>query len=69
MWQDIHVMMFIGFGFLMTFLKTHSWVAIGFNFLVGCWAIQCTMLFQGFWIQAILAKSIEKIPLDIKTLI
>jgi ammonium transporter Rh len=49
MWQDIHVMMFIGFGFLMVFLKTHSWSSIGFNYLIAAWAIQCTIVFQGFW--------------------
>jgi ammonium transporter Rh len=45
MWQDIHVMMFIGFGFLMVFLKTHSWTSIGFNYLIAAWAIQCTIVF------------------------
>lgn len=39
MYQDINVMIFIGFGFLMVFLKTHSWSAVGFNFLIACWAI------------------------------
>ena len=49
MWQDINVMVFIGFGYLMAFLKTHSWSSIGFNFLAAAWAIQCTIIFYGFW--------------------
>lgn len=42
-------MIFIGFGFLMVFLKNHSWCSIGFNYLVACWAIQICVLFTGFW--------------------
>jgi ammonium transporter Rh len=42
-------MVFVGFGFLMAFLKTHSWTSIGFNYLIACWAIQCTLVFYGFW--------------------
>jgi ammonium transporter Rh len=45
MWQDIHVMMFIGYGFLMVFLKTHSWTSIGFNYLIAAWTIQCVIIF------------------------
>ena len=37
-WQDVHVMIYIGFGFLMVFLKTSSWTAVGFNFLLSAWA-------------------------------
>ncbi len=69
MWQDIHVMVFIGFGFLMAFMKTHSWSSIGFNFLIACWSIQCVILFYGFWNQAIFWKTMGKIPIDIKMLI
>ena len=39
MWMDVHVMAFVGFGFLMVFLKTHAWTSIGFNYLVAAWAI------------------------------
>ena len=46
-------MMFIGFGYLMVFLKTHCWASIGFNFLIAAWTIQCTILFYGFWERAI----------------
>jgi len=38
--QDVHVMIFIGFGFLMTFLKHYNWSAVGFNFLLGAVAIE-----------------------------
>lgn len=47
--QDVHVMIFVGFGFLMVFLKNHSWCSIGFNYLIACWAIQLCILFTGFW--------------------
>ena len=47
--QDVHVMIFVGFGFLMVFLKNHSWCSIGFNYLIACWAIQICILFTGFW--------------------
>jgi hypothetical protein len=46
-------MIFIGFGFLMVFLKTHCWASVGFNFLVGAWALQCGMLFFAFWEKAL----------------
>jgi ammonium transporter Rh len=46
-------MIFVGFGFLMVFLKNNSWCSIGFNYLIACWAIQVTLLFNGFWFQII----------------
>ena len=30
--QDVHVMIFIGFGFLMTFLRKYSHSSLGYNF-------------------------------------
>lgn len=38
--QDVHVMIFIGFGFLMTFLKDYNWSSLGFNFLLAAVAIE-----------------------------
>jgi ammonium transporter Rh len=49
MWQDVHVMIYIGFGFLMVFLKTFSWTSVGFNYLLSAWAFQCGILSCGFW--------------------
>jgi len=37
--QDVHVMIFIGFGFLMTFIKTSAWSALALNWAVSAWAI------------------------------
>ena len=49
LFQDVHVMIFVGFGFLMVFLKNNSWCSIGFNYLIACWAIQIAILFTGLW--------------------
>lgn len=45
MWIDIHTMIFVGFGFLMVFLKTHCWASVGFNYLIAAWTVQCGVLF------------------------
>ena len=49
MWQDVHVMIYIGFGFLMVFLKTHCWTSVGFNYLLSAWAFQWGILVVHFW--------------------
>ena len=48
MFQDVHVMIFIGFGFLMTFLKRYGLSAISLNMLISSFAIQWTILLSGF---------------------
>ena len=49
MFQDIHVMMFIGFGFLMTFLSKFSFSAVGMNFWLAALTLQWYILVSGFW--------------------
>jgi len=44
-------MVYIGFGFLMVFLKTHSWTSVCFNFLIAAWAFEWAILNLGFWEQ------------------
>ncbi|XP_006000328.1 ammonium transporter Rh type B [Latimeria chalumnae] len=46
--QDVHVMIFVGFGFLMTFLKQYGFGSVGFNFLLASFGIQWATLIQGF---------------------
>jgi len=47
--QDVHVMIFIGFGFLMTFLKKYGFSSVGFNFLISAVTIQLSILTNAFW--------------------
>ncbi|XP_070586375.1 ammonium transporter Rh type B isoform X2 [Erythrolamprus reginae] len=47
--QDVHVMVFLGFGFLMTFLKRYSFGGVAFNFLIAAFALQWSVLVQGFF--------------------
>ncbi|XP_005800451.3 ammonium transporter Rh type B-like [Xiphophorus maculatus] len=47
--QDVHVMIFIGFGFLMTFLQRYGFSSVGFNFLIAALSLQWATLMQGFF--------------------
>lgn len=68
--QDVHVMIYIGFGFLMTFLKTSSWSALCFNWIISIWAFQWAILSTGFWHQIVGGKEkISKINIGIESLI
>uniref|UniRef100_G3P649 Ammonium transporter Rh type A n=1 Tax=Gasterosteus aculeatus aculeatus TaxID=481459 RepID=G3P649_GASAC len=49
MFQDVHVMIFIGFGFLMTFLKRYGFSSVGFNLLLAAFGLQWGLLTQGLW--------------------
>ncbi|XP_077181659.1 ammonium transporter Rh type B isoform X4 [Paroedura picta] len=42
-------MIFVGFGFLMTFLRRYSFSSVAFNFLIAAFAIQWAVLIQGFF--------------------
>ena len=47
-YQDVHVMIFIGFGFLMTFLQKYGFSSIGLNFLIACFTIELAIVASGF---------------------
>ncbi|XP_063217712.1 ammonium transporter Rh type A isoform X2 [Bacillus rossius redtenbacheri] len=49
MFQDVHVMIYIGFGFLMTFLKKYCYSATGFTLLLGAMLVQWAVLCKGFF--------------------
>ncbi|EDS36568.1 ammonium transporter 1 [Culex quinquefasciatus] len=62
--QDIHVMIFIGFAFLMTFLKRYGFSASGFNLLVGALVIQWAIIMRGCY-----EMEDGRIPLSLDNLI
>lgn len=68
MWQDLHVMIYIGFGFLMVFLKTSSWTAVGFNYMLAAFAFQWGILVVGFWDQ-VWSDEWQSIPLGVNALV
>ena len=47
--QDVHVMIFIGFGFLMTFLKKYGLSAVSLNMICAALAIEVFTLVYGFF--------------------
>ncbi|XP_069344253.1 ammonium transporter Rh type A [Eulemur rufifrons] len=47
LFQDVHVMIFVGIGFLMTFLKKYSFSSIGINLLIAALGLQWGTIMQG----------------------
>eukprot|EP01105_Mastigella_eilhardi_P028236 TRINITY_DN917_c0_g1_i4.p1 TRINITY_DN917_c0_g1~~TRINITY_DN917_c0_g1_i4.p1 ORF type:complete len:332 (+),score=74.42 TRINITY_DN917_c0_g1_i4:115-996(+) len=66
--SDVHVMVFVGFGFLMTFLKKYGFGAVGLNFFLSSLAFQWSMLVNGFW-NCVHTGDWHKVPINIDTII
>jgi ammonium transporter Rh len=49
MYQDVNVMMLIGFGFLMTFIKLHAWSSLVYTFFINAITVQLYILLYNFW--------------------
>ncbi|XP_014207722.1 ammonium transporter Rh type B-B [Copidosoma floridanum] len=47
-YQDVHVMVFVGFGFLMAFLKRYGQSSLGLTFLLGGFFTQLALFAEGF---------------------
>jgi ammonium transporter Rh len=47
--QDIHLMVLVGFGFLMTFIRRYAWSALAYTFFINSLVIQLYVLVAGFW--------------------
>jgi ammonium transporter Rh len=48
-YQDVNVMMLIGFGFLMAFSKSFSWSAVSYTFFMNAVTVQLYLLVSAFW--------------------
>ena len=60
-------MIFIGFGFLMTFLKKYGYSAAGYNLLISAVVIQWAMVVSSWMAQASDGKpNPEKVKLGVK---
>ncbi|XP_010629411.1 ammonium transporter Rh type A isoform X1 [Fukomys damarensis] len=47
LFQDVHVMIFVGFGFLMTFLKKYGFSSVSINLLIAALGLQWGTIAQG----------------------
>ena len=45
--QDVHIMVFAGFGFLMTFLRKYGFSGVGINLLIAALGLQWGTIIQG----------------------
>merc|ERR1719161_989928 len=68
LFMDVHVMIFVGFGFLMIFLHRYQFSALGFTFFLGALVLQAALLTNGFW-HMVHSNHWEKIHLDVTSLI
>ncbi|XP_004590487.2 ammonium transporter Rh type A [Ochotona princeps] len=64
LFQDVHVMIFVGFGFLMTFLKKYGFSSVGINLLIAALGLQWGTIMQG-----ILHSHGQKFQVGIKNMI
>lgn len=66
MFQDSHVMMGVGFGFLYTLMRRYAWSGVGINYLLCASTFQWAILCNGFWNSIVHGRTI---PLDLEALI
>ncbi|XP_037700091.1 ammonium transporter Rh type A [Choloepus didactylus] len=64
LFQNVHVMVFFGFGFLMTFLKKYGFGSVGINLLIAALGLQWGTIAQG-----VLHSHGQKIHIGIKSMI
>tara|TARA_B100001173_G_C15989559_1_gene548339 strand:+ start:266 stop:1621 length:1356 start_codon:yes stop_codon:yes gene_type:complete len=67
-YQDVHVMILIGFGFLMTFMHKYFFSSVGYNFLLTAITIQQSILINGFF-HCLFSGHWTKINMNIESLI
>jgi len=48
-YQDVNVMMLVGFAFLMTFIRSYAWSSIAYTFFLNAYIFQIYILLYAFW--------------------
>ena len=48
-YQDVHVMILVGFGFLMTFVRKYAYSSLGYTLLLTAMVIQASILINGLF--------------------
>ena len=69
MYMDVHVMIFVGFGFLMTYLRKYSLSAVSLNFVVAVLSLQWGIICITMAHQIGHNHGYERIVIEIPTLI
>ncbi|CAD5223237.1 unnamed protein product [Bursaphelenchus okinawaensis] len=64
MFQDIHVMVMVGFGFLMSFLKRYGFSSISINLLLSAFVMQYVMILRGFLSHDFVTTGLFKISIN-----
>ena len=49
MYQDVNVMMLVGFGFLMAYIRGYDWSALSYTFFINAVTVQFYILLLGLW--------------------
>ncbi len=65
-------MIFIGFGYLMVFLRKNAYQSLGMTFLLAAFTIQWYILSAGLWERVLttpVAQGWPKIELDIRSIV
>ena len=66
---DIALMMFVGFGYLMTFLQWYGLGAVGYTMLITSVCVLCSILLDSFFAQLYAGKGFHAISLSMTSLI
>jgi len=46
---DLSIMMLVGYGFLVSYLRFHRWMSLALSFFLVMISLQFYVLFYGFW--------------------
>ena len=70
-YQDVNVMMLVGFAFLMTFIRSYAWSSLAYTFFLNAYITQIYILLYAFWEKVWHGgwHTNVAVPIDITTLI